>query len=150
MIGLWGLLRDNRNYRYAWIGQVVSETGDWFNNIAVFALAMERSGSGGVVSAVNIARLIPVMIAGPVAGVILDRFDRKRIMIVSDLIRAAVAMGVGQLQWNVVTAERLRQAQQDPERYGNLPVRVAGFSQKFKLVDRELQEHIIARTKHSR
>jgi MFS family permease len=92
MTGLWGLLRDNRNYRYAWIGQVVSETGDWFNNIAVFALAMEKAGSGGVVSGVNIARLIPVMIAGPIAGVALDRFDRKRIMIVSDLIRAAVAI----------------------------------------------------------
>jgi len=66
------------------------------------------------------------------------------------LMRAAISMGVGQLQWNVVTAERLRQAQQDPERYGNIAVRVAGFSQKFKLVDRELQEHIIARTKHTR
>jgi pyruvate-formate lyase len=66
------------------------------------------------------------------------------------LIRAAVTMGVGQLQWNVVTAERLRQAQQDPERYGNIPVRVAGFSQKFNLVGHELQEHIIARTKHRR
>ncbi len=92
MTGLWELLRGNRNYRYAWMGQVVSETGDWFNNIAVFALAMEKSGSGGVVSGVNIARLIPVMIAGPIAGVALDRFDRKRIMIASDLIRAAVAM----------------------------------------------------------
>lgn len=66
------------------------------------------------------------------------------------LMRAAIAMGVGQLQWNVVTAERLRQAQQDPERYGNISVRVAGFSQKFRLVGRELQDHIIARTKHTR
>jgi formate C-acetyltransferase len=66
------------------------------------------------------------------------------------LIRSAVAMGVGQLQWNVTTVERLRQAQADPERYGNIPVRVAGYSQLFKLVDRELQEHIIARTKHVR
>ena len=58
-------------------------------------------------------------------------------------------MGVGQLQWNVVTVERLRQAQRDPERYGNIPVRVAGYSQKFRLLTGELQEHIIARTKHS-
>ncbi|MFZ4777838.1 MAG: pyruvate formate lyase family protein, partial [Terrimicrobiaceae bacterium] len=64
------------------------------------------------------------------------------------LIRAAVGMGIGQLQWNVVTEERLRQAQRDPERYGNIPVRVAGFSQMFKLVEPQLQEHIIARTKH--
>jgi len=64
------------------------------------------------------------------------------------LTRAAVAMGVGQLQWNVTTVERLRKAQQDPEKYGNIAVRVAGYSQMFRLIDRELQDHIIARTKH--
>jgi pyruvate formate-lyase/glycerol dehydratase family glycyl radical enzyme len=65
-------------------------------------------------------------------------------------IQGAMAMGVGQLQWNVVTVERLLQAQRDPERYGNIAVRVAGYSQMFKLVNVELQDHIIARTKHRR
>jgi hypothetical protein len=65
------------------------------------------------------------------------------------LMRAALAMEIGQLQFNVVTVEKLRQAQKDPEHYGDLPVRVAGFSQKFKLVPPDLQEHIIARTKHT-
>ena len=92
MTSLWGLLRRNRNYRYTWMGQVVSETGDWFNNIAVFALVMEKSCSGMVVTGVMLARAIPAMLAGPIAGVLLDRFDRKRIMIASDLIRAAVAL----------------------------------------------------------
>jgi formate C-acetyltransferase len=64
------------------------------------------------------------------------------------IIQAAVAMKIGQLQWNVTTVERLKQAQEDPERYGNIAVRVAGYSQMFKLVDKELQDHIIARTKH--
>ena len=66
----------------------------------------------------------------------------------SQIIRSAIATGVGQMQWNVTTVERLMKAQQDPERYGNIAVRVAGFSQMFKLIDRELQDHIIARTKH--
>jgi len=70
--------------------------------------------------------------------------------IMSDLIQAAIVMGVGQMQWNVTTAERLKKAQDDPERYGNVAVRVAGYSQMFKLVDKELQDHIIARTKHRR
>jgi len=65
-------------------------------------------------------------------------------------IRSAIAMGIGQLQWNVTTVERLKQAQEDPERYGNLAVRVAGFSQQFKRINKELQDHIIARTKHRR
>jgi MFS family permease len=86
------LLRHNRNYRYTWLGQIVSETGDYFNNIAVFSLVMSVSGSGLVVSAVMLSRAIPAVLAGPVAGVILDRFDRRRIMLASDLVRAVVAL----------------------------------------------------------
>ncbi len=66
----------------------------------------------------------------------------------AQLIKTAIQMKVGQLQWNVVTVERLKKAQEDPEHYGNIAVRVAGYSQMFKLINRELQDHIIARTKH--
>jgi MFS family permease len=92
MTTLLALLRQNRNYRYTWMAQVVSEIGDYFNNIAVFALVMEKSGSGMVVSGVMLSRAIPAVLAGPVAGVLLDRLDRKRIMIASDLIRTVVAL----------------------------------------------------------
>jgi predicted MFS family arabinose efflux permease len=87
------LLRQNHNYRYTWMAQVVSEIGDYFNNIAVFALVMEKSGSGLVVTGVMLARAIPAVLAGPVAGVLLDRLDRKRIMVASDLARALIALG---------------------------------------------------------
>ncbi|MBP6964842.1 MAG: hypothetical protein KBC96_10600 [Armatimonadetes bacterium] len=66
----------------------------------------------------------------------------------TDLLIASVNLGVGQLQFNVVSAESLRAAQEDPERYGSLCVRVSGFSQQFCLLDRAMQDHIIARTKH--
>ena len=68
----------------------------------------------------------------------------------AQLIETAIRMGVGQLQFNVTTAERLLQAQEDPERYGNIPVRVAGYSQLFRLLTKDLQDHVIARTKHTR
>lgn len=87
------LLRENRNYRYTWMGQVVSEIGDNFNNIAVFALAMALTQSGLVVTGIMLARAIPAVTVGPLAGVLLDRFDRRRIMIASDLVRAVVALG---------------------------------------------------------
>ncbi len=87
------LLRQNRNYRYTWMGQVVSEIGDQFNNIAVFSLAMTLTGSGLVVTGVMLARAVPAVTVGPLAGVLLDRFDRKLIMISSDLVRAVVALG---------------------------------------------------------
>jgi MFS family permease len=86
------LLRANRNYRYTWTGQVVSEIGDHFNNIAVFSLALANTSSGLVVSGVMLSRAIPAVLAGPIAGVVLDRLDRKRVMIASDLIRAIVAL----------------------------------------------------------
>ena len=91
--GFLSLLRGNRNYRYTWTGQVVSEVGDHFNNIAVFSLALANTHSGLVVSGIMLSRAIPAVLAGPLAGVVLDRLDRKRVMIASDLIRAVVALG---------------------------------------------------------
>ncbi|RPI24653.1 MAG: MFS transporter [Acidobacteria bacterium] len=93
MIGFLDLVRRNRNYRYVWTGQVVSEIGDHFNNIAVFTLALRYEGPGLVVSGVMLSRAIPAIVAGPLAGVFLDRWDRRKIMIASDLIRCLVALG---------------------------------------------------------
>jgi MFS family permease len=87
------LLKNNRNYRFTWSGQVVSEIGDHFNNIAVFSLALANTHSGMVVTGVMLSRAVPAVMAGPLAGVVLDRLDRKQIMIASDLIRAVVALG---------------------------------------------------------
>ncbi len=66
----------------------------------------------------------------------------------ADLLQTAIRQGVGQMQWNVVSAELLRKAQTNPEAYRSLCVRVSGFSQQFILLNKDLQEHIIARTKH--
>jgi MFS family permease len=93
MAGFVELLKANRNYRWTWSGQVVSEIGDHFNNVAVFSLALANTRSGLVVTGIMLSRAIPAVLAGPVAGVVLDRLDRKRIMIASDLIRAVVAFG---------------------------------------------------------
>jgi MFS family permease len=89
----WSVLRDNPNYRYTWMGQVVSEIGDHFNSIAVLSLAVHLTNSGVAVGGVMIARTVFAIVAGPIAGVVLDRFDRKKIMIASDLFRAVVALG---------------------------------------------------------
>jgi len=75
------------------MGQIVSEIGDHFNNIAVFALAMVLTHSGLAVAGIMLSRAVPMITMGPLAGVLLDRFDRKRIMIASDLTRAVIALG---------------------------------------------------------
>ena len=70
--------------------------------------------------------------------------------LLATLVKTAFfSLGIGQLQWNIVSAERMIQAQNDPEHYGNLQVRVAGYSQKFIFIERTLQNHLIARYKHT-
>ncbi len=91
MNAFWQLLRCNRNYRYTWLGQVVSEIGDHFNSIAVLSLTLHLTGSGLAVGGVMIARVLPSILAGPFAGVLLDRLDRRIIMILSDLVRSVIA-----------------------------------------------------------
>jgi len=59
----------------------------------VFALAMALTRSGLVVTGIMLARAVPVITMGPLAGVLLDRLDRKRVMIASDLTRAILALG---------------------------------------------------------
>jgi len=93
MATLTALLRRNPDYRYTWMGQVVSEIGDYFNAVAVLALILEQTGSGMAVSLVFLSRAIPSVMAAPFAGVLLDRLSRKHIMIASDLVRAVVVLG---------------------------------------------------------
>ncbi|MET0623519.1 MAG: MFS transporter [Pyrinomonadaceae bacterium] len=90
------LLAGNADFRRLWGGQVVSEVGDWLNNIAVLALAIQLAGAGSVglaVATYAIARHLPLFIFGPVAGVVTDRVSRRRVMIAADLARAVLALG---------------------------------------------------------
>ena len=87
------ILRHNRNYRFTWLGQIVSEVGDHFNNVAVLSLAIDMTHSGGVITGVMLSRVVPAVLAGPFAGVLLDRFDRRKLMIASDLVRGVIALG---------------------------------------------------------
>ena len=90
------LLTRNADFRRLWSGQVVSEIGDWLNNIAVLALAIELAGAerqGRVIAVYALARHLPLFVFGPVAGVVVDRTDRRRVMIAADLARAVLALG---------------------------------------------------------
>lgn len=93
MSAFTALLRTNSNYRNTWTGQIVSEIGDHFNNIAVFSLVMKMTNSGMAVSGVLLARGVAVLAAGPMAGVVLDRMDRRKLMMASDLFRCVIAIG---------------------------------------------------------
>jgi MFS family permease len=90
------LLARNADFRRLWLGQVVSEVGDWLNNIAVLALAIELAGTdrqGRAIAIYAVARHLPLFLFGPVAGVVTDRVDRRRLMVAADILRAALALG---------------------------------------------------------
>ena len=92
-VGYIALLRRNRNFRQLWLGQVVSQMGDWFDTIALYTIILKLTGSGRYVGLLLVARFVPSFFFGPISGVVADRFSRQRIMIVSDLLRAIVVLG---------------------------------------------------------
>ena len=92
-VGYIDLLRRNRSFRQLWLGQVVSQMGDWFNTIALYTIILQLTGSGRDVGLLLVARFVPSFFFGPISGVIADRFSRQKIMIVSDLLRALVVLG---------------------------------------------------------
>jgi MFS family permease len=87
------LLRGNRGFRQLWLGQVVSQLGDWFNTIALFTIILNLTGSGRDIGLLLVARFLPSFIFGSLSGVVADRFSRRSIMIVSDVLRALVVLG---------------------------------------------------------
>src|SRR5687768_10534089 len=92
-VGYIELLRRNRSFRQLWLGQVVSQMGDWFNTIAIYTIILNLTGSGRDVGLLLVARFLPSFVFGPLSGVLADRFSRRTIMILSDLLRAVVVLG---------------------------------------------------------
>jgi len=91
--GYLELLRTNKDFRQLWLGQVVSQMGDWFNTIALYTIILNLTGSGRDIGLLMVARFLPSFVFGSLSGVLADRFSRRSIMIVSDLLRAFVVLG---------------------------------------------------------
>jgi MFS family permease len=87
------LLRRNPNFRNLWLGSVVSQFGDWFNVIAAAELITRLTDSGVALSYLFLARFLPLFLFSPIAGVLADRFNRKHIMVLSDVLRGVTVLG---------------------------------------------------------
>jgi MFS family permease len=106
------LLRGNKNFRNLWSGQVISELGTWFSAIAELGLMRVLSGSTMMTAALLVARTLPFLLVSPLAGVAVDRGNRKRILIAADVIRALLAFGylltnVGAPVWTIIVITAL-------------------------------------------
>lgn len=85
------LLRENPEYAKLWFAQVISLTGDWFNTVVLLGLVSQYSeGSGIAISIFLVLRVLPPLLVGPFAGVLLDRFNRRNLLVASNLLRALI------------------------------------------------------------
>ena len=86
-------------FRKLWNSMAFSSFGDWLGLLATTALAQQLAGgdyatANFAIAGVFIARLLPSVILGPIAGVIADKFDRKKVMIIGDILRALLFISI--------------------------------------------------------
>lgn len=81
-----------RNFALLWFGQMVSVAGDWVLGITLPFYVFKLTGSALATGAMYIASALPPVLIGSVAGVFVDRWDRRRTMIAADLLRAAALL----------------------------------------------------------
>jgi MFS family permease len=86
------LLRRNRAFTRLFAAQLVSFAGDWFATVAILGLVLEATGSPVLASLVLVIQTGAFAVASPVAGVLADRFDRRRLMVAADVLRVPVAL----------------------------------------------------------
>ena len=120
--------------------------------VAYSVSPMQGRDFNGLTAALNsIAKLPTKRTPGTTSAIVeVDPklFTDANIDALTDILVASSKKGLSNVQFNVVDAETLMDAQKYPEKYNSLAVRVSGFSQKFNLLTEDLQNHIIGRTKH--
>src|ERR1700688_2209698 len=90
----WPLVRGNRNFRRLWMPQIVSERGDWFYTLSIYALLLQLTGHASSVALALVLQVLPQTFVGPTAGVVNDRLHRKHVMIAADIARFVVVLSM--------------------------------------------------------
>ena len=98
------LLRRRPEFRRIFLAHTVSRAGDAFNTVALVVLVFRLTGSGRGVAATVAFEVMPVLLFGPIAGVVADRYPRRRVMIAADLCRAALVAVLALSHTAVATA----------------------------------------------
>ena len=93
LVGYFELLLTNSNFRWLWAGQVVSLLGDWFNLIAAAILIRNITESKLALGVLFTIRMLAPFFVAPLAGICADRFNRKHILIITDIIRGLLLFG---------------------------------------------------------
>lgn len=93
-IGRHPYVRLARDARFSafWTGQTISQLGDRINQVAIAVMVAGATGSGVAVGAAFVSATLPNLLLGPIAGPFVDRWDQKKVMIVSDLLRGGMVL----------------------------------------------------------
>jgi MFS family permease len=87
----------NRNFLLLWAGQLVSQVGDRIHAIALMWWVLETTGSAALMGTVLVFATVPSVIFGPLAGGLVDRWNRKAVIVVMDLVRGVIILAVAAL-----------------------------------------------------
>ncbi|MFN8051056.1 MAG: MFS transporter [Acidimicrobiales bacterium] len=82
----------NREFRIFWIAALISNTGGWMQNAAIPYVIFQLTGRNGGVGVAGFWQYIPIMVVGAAGGSIADRFDRKMLLVVTQIAQAAFAL----------------------------------------------------------
>lgn len=88
----WRLLRGNRDFRLLYFATLISLGGDWFLTVALLDLVLQLTGSATLVSVMLLFQTLPIFFFTPHAGHLIDRVDRRKLMIGVDLLRIAACL----------------------------------------------------------
>ncbi len=88
----YGRLFRNRSFVALWLGQTISFIGDYFYFLAIPIMVEKLTGSALAVGLAVIASALPMLLLGPIAGVFVDRWDRKQTMVVADVLRGLLVL----------------------------------------------------------
>ena len=91
---MWKMLKTNADMRRVFLAQVISYLGDWFSFVAIIGLVDDLTGSQFLISLVVVAFSLPSFLASPIAGSMVDRFDRRRILVVVSVVQSVAALGL--------------------------------------------------------
>ena len=92
-----------RNYRLYFTGQGLSQVGDWMQIVALGWLVLELTGSGVALGAVLALRFTPIFFGGPFGGILIERFDKRLILIVTQSAFGLLALALALLSYSGIT-----------------------------------------------
>ena len=88
------LIKSYPHFTSVWLSEFISFVGDWFNTVAIYTAVQELSNSAQAIALVMVVKMLPGFLVAPLAGPLIDRYDRRKILLILDGIRFLSALAL--------------------------------------------------------